>query len=71
MTIRIIRQVKLNHEIYLLLEVKDNDVPQRSFLHSFITLVRTVILSAIRFYSVISEIRNHSSPSSFSATAIC
>jgi len=69
--IRIIRHIKLNHELGLLLEVKDDDVPQRSFLRLFTTLVRAVI-SVIHFYSVTKkEILNHSSPSSYSVTSIC
>jgi len=69
--IRIIRHIKLNHELDLLLEVKDNDVPQRSFLRLFTTLVRAAI-SAIHFYFVTKkEILNHSSPLSYSVTSIC
>jgi len=52
MMIRIIRHIKLNHELGLLLEVKDDDVPQRSFLRLFTTLVRAVISVFISILSL-------------------
>jgi len=70
MITRIIRHIKLNHEIGLMLEVKDNDVPQKSFIRLFTTLVRAV-KKAIHFFFVTKEILNHSPPSSFSVTSIC
>ena len=41
--------MKSNYKIGLLIEVTDNGLPPRSFLHSFATLVRAVISAIASF----------------------